>query len=321
VKFLAAVIAHSRRPAKRLDGAPAATHVERAAHAPPVGGESPASRPRPSDPGRPVPAASNRKLSAAEHSVPEATPQARIRELDTTSVSAGSNGEHPVPAPESPAVSTRPAQRPLERAVVEQQAHAPRADGTDDRAAAMEPPLEPRSAGSAVTPDGPAVADLSPPSVEQKPGRGQPTILSAGEVRHPVSGTAPVAPETRAPGPPAPSRAGQAEAALDAEKPAGTVIQAAAAPVPDADSIPTPTPPEQPAVEPAVHLQPPTAPGTAALPGSTQRPESRRPEPEVPQVRIGQINLLVEEQTPASPRRPQAASRPAAANPFGLRGL
>ncbi len=42
---------------------------------------------------------------------------------------------------------------------------------------------------------------------------------------------------------------------------------------------------------------------------------------EIPQVRIGQINVLVEDQTPARPKQNKRSARPAASNPFGLRGL
>ncbi|MEN8177710.1 MAG: hypothetical protein ABFS39_03740 [Pseudomonadota bacterium] len=42
---------------------------------------------------------------------------------------------------------------------------------------------------------------------------------------------------------------------------------------------------------------------------------------EIPQVRIGQINVLVEDQAPAKPKSRKSAPQPAAANPFGLRGL
>ncbi|MCB1869365.1 MAG: hypothetical protein KDI43_12795 [Gammaproteobacteria bacterium] len=43
--------------------------------------------------------------------------------------------------------------------------------------------------------------------------------------------------------------------------------------------------------------------------------------PEIPQVRIGQINVVVEDQTPARPRQNRRSVRPSASNPFGLRGL
>lgn len=43
--------------------------------------------------------------------------------------------------------------------------------------------------------------------------------------------------------------------------------------------------------------------------------------PETPQVRIGQINVLVEDQTATQPARPKKKSRSTRANPFGLRGL
>ena len=54
------------------------------------------------------------------------------------------------------------------------------------------------------------------------------------------------------------------------------------------------------------------------LPGpANQQSQSR----ELPQVRIGQINVLVEDQASAKPRRSNNRPRPAASNPFGMRGL
>lgn len=55
----------------------------------------------------------------------------------------------------------------------------------------------------------------------------------------------------------------------------------------------------------------------AAPPGPPPRVE----EPAIPQVRIGQINVLIEDQAAARPRAKVVPAAPAAANPFGLRGL
>ena len=47
----------------------------------------------------------------------------------------------------------------------------------------------------------------------------------------------------------------------------------------------------------------------------------QQPTRETPQVRIGQINVLVEDQAPARPKQGKRSAKPAVSNPFGLRGL
>jgi hypothetical protein len=54
-----------------------------------------------------------------------------------------------------------------------------------------------------------------------------------------------------------------------------------------------------------------------ALAGASQR--SR--EAQIPQVRIGRINVLIEDQAATRSKPKAAPAGPATANPFGLRGL
>jgi hypothetical protein len=60
------------------------------------------------------------------------------------------------------------------------------------------------------------------------------------------------------------------------------------------------------------------------LPEPAGRPAGNVPwtrEPEIPQVRIGQINVLIDDQAAARPKPKATPAAPAAGNPFGLRGL
>ncbi len=60
----------------------------------------------------------------------------------------------------------------------------------------------------------------------------------------------------------------------------------------------------------------------AALGNPTPLQSVKQNQPrEIPQVRIGQINVLVEDQAPAKPKQNKRSARPAAPSPFGLRGL
>lgn len=54
-----------------------------------------------------------------------------------------------------------------------------------------------------------------------------------------------------------------------------------------------------------------------AIVGANRPPK----EPETPQVRIGQINVLIDDQATAKAKSKAAPARPPAGNPFGLRGL
>lgn len=67
----------------------------------------------------------------------------------------------------------------------------------------------------------------------------------------------------------------------------------------------------------------PPQPSPPADPGVFPREpvQARRDSREVPQLTIGQINVLVEDQAAKAPKRANTPSRPAASNPFGLRGL
>ena len=60
-----------------------------------------------------------------------------------------------------------------------------------------------------------------------------------------------------------------------------------------------------------------SAPGSSALRQSAKQNQPR----EIPQVRIGQINVLVEDQAPVKPKQNKRSAGPATPNPFGLRGL
>ncbi len=92
---------------------------------------------------------------------------------------------------------------------------------------------------------------------------------------------------------------------------------------PGTEQRPDPSPRQQPPLEAG---QRPAQGAVRTEPVMLARPAPQQPvqQPqtaEIPQVRIGQINVLVEDQASAKPTPRKRASRPAATNPFGLRGL
>jgi hypothetical protein len=84
---------------------------------------------------------------------------------------------------------------------------------------------------------------------------------------------------------------------------------------PQTTQAPGPDEPERVVLAPYAPLNRPYPPRPAPF----ERPQNSPKEP--PQVRIGQINVLVEEQTAAKPRQSRSGPDPRRANPFGVRGL
>ena len=69
------------------------------------------------------------------------------------------------------------------------------------------------------------------------------------------------------------------------------------------------------------HLQASVQQEQPALRSRRPGPPSQQQSQELPQVRIGQINVLVEDQAPAKPKPRKSSAKSAVSNPFGLRGL
>ncbi len=319
MKYLASVIEHSRQPARRADSVSSAQPSE------PSGDprlQQPGTAQRVSEPfALPVPAAT-RSISpmVAEDDGREDNPVA------APSRDTGQTGDRPVrleTAPPEAALSTEPL-RPVADAFempFQPFVPSPPGDGEGEEdlpVSGAGSPMRPARSSTVRDAVHAAPEELpqgrSGPSIRRCPG-GSPPVppgLESGVMR----GDGMELPDALAAGY---SQPGHEKPAVGMERPDPGPRETVAGKEP-AREMPRTVPAGS---EASVSVQPQLRQAQPfADQGRIPRQSAPRPTaPEVPQVRIGQINVLVEDQAPAAPKRSTTGPRPAAANPFGLRGL
>ena len=314
MKFLTALIQHSRQPSRGVDR-------------PPVALQAP-----------PQPDLGSRDLLAAEEPAPmadvtpgqpDSAPQAVDRgDGDQRSLAPDPGDERepeadllaavPAPSPEpslsgaSPEASAPP---PAAGMLATQQSRpqAPIAAAAEERPAPPPIPASPPFAATPAVVESPAEPQPDSPSSAGSRARAahSPAVASTLAAGRRLSPAAQAPTDDTEPSAPAPDPARSAPAAAGAPAPLKTS--------PGEEMVPQRFTPLSERRE-RVPARAAASPSQRPAPGSRDWSPQPQP-PELPQVRIGQINVLVEDQAAAKPRTRSSQPAPGRTNPFGRRGL